>query len=71
MRVAWRIPMAIWHRHAWVAYGAVLLGVLGHASSEFVSVLSGMSGPELSVWRFVLGSAGLVVLSLALPASRG
>ena len=35
---------------AFIAYLAVLLGVIGHASSEFVSVLCGISGPELSVW---------------------
>lgn len=62
--------MGIWHKHAWVAYLAVFLGVCGHASSEFVSVLSGIKGPELSVWRFLLGGIGLVVLALIFPASR-
>jgi len=62
--------MGLWHKHAWIAYAAVFIGVLGHASTEFFSVLSGVSGPELSVWRFVLGSIGLVVLALAFPASR-
>jgi len=62
--------MGIWHRYAAVAYLAVFLGVTGHASSEFVSVLSGIKGPELSVWRFLLGSFGLVVLALIFPASR-
>jgi len=33
-------------------------------------VLSGIGGPELSVWRFVLGSIGLVILALVFPASR-
>ena len=47
--------MGIWHKYAFVAYLAVFLGVTGHASSEFVSVLSGVKGPELSVWRFLLG----------------
>jgi len=62
--------MAPWHRHAWLAYLAVFIGVLGHASTEFFSVLSGISGPELSVWRFLLGSIGLVLLALIFPASR-
>jgi hypothetical protein len=50
--------MTIWHRRPGVAYAAVFLGVLGHASSETISVASGMAGPELSVWRFLLGAAG-------------
>ncbi len=62
--------MGLWHRFAWVAYGAVFLGVCGHASSEFVSVLCGVGGPELSVWRFLLGGAGLIILALIFPASR-
>ena len=62
--------MGLWHRHAWIAYLAVFMGVCGHASSEFVSVLSGVSGPELSVWRFLLGGAGLVFLALLFPSTR-
>lgn len=62
--------MGIWHKYAWVAYLAVFLGVCGHASSEFVSVISGVKGPELSVWRFLLGGFGLVVVALLFPASR-
>jgi len=62
--------MGIWHKYAWVAYLAVFLGVCGHASSEFVSVLSGVKGPELSVWRFLLGGLGLVALALLFSASR-
>lgn len=62
--------MGIWHRSPTVAYLAVLLGVTGHASSEFVAVLSGVGGPELSVWRFLLGGCGLVLLALVFPASR-
>ncbi len=62
--------MGLWHRHAWIAYLAVFLGVCGHASSEFVAVASGVKGPELSVWRFLLGGAGLVVLTLLFPATR-
>jgi hypothetical protein len=45
--------MGIWHKYTWVAYLAVFLGVTGHASSEFMAVLSGVAGPELSVWRFL------------------
>ena len=62
--------MGIWHKYAPVAYLAVFAGVCGHASSEFVSVLSGVKGPELSVWRFLLGGFGLVALALIFPASR-
>ena len=49
--------MGLWHKYPSVAYLAVFLGVTGHASSEFVSVLSGVAGPELSVWRFLIGGA--------------
>jgi drug/metabolite transporter (DMT)-like permease len=62
--------MGLWHKYSSVAYLAVFLGVCGHASSEFVAVLSGVKGPELSVWRFLLGGAGLIVLCLIFPASR-
>ena len=62
--------MALWHKYSLLAYLAVFVGVLGHASTEFFAVLSGVSGPELSVWRFLLGGAGLVVLALLLPGSR-
>ena len=62
--------MGIWHRSATMAYLAVFVGVCGHASSEFVSVLSGVGGPELSVWRFLLGGFGLVMLALIFPTSR-
>ncbi len=55
---------ALWHRHASLAYLAVFVGVIGHASSEFVSVLTGLRGPEVSVWRFSIGAAGLVILCL-------
>ncbi|MGF1527875.1 MAG: DMT family transporter [Candidatus Competibacterales bacterium] len=60
----------ILYRSPGLAYGAVMLGVLGHASSEFVAVLTGVSGPEQSVWRFLLGGLGLVVIALLVPASR-
>jgi drug/metabolite transporter (DMT)-like permease len=46
------------------------MGVCGHASSEFVSVLSGVAGPELSVWRFLLGGFGLIILALIFPSTR-
>ena len=62
--------MGLWHKYASVAYLAVFLGVIGHASSEFVAVLSGVGGPELSVWRFLMGGFGLVLLALIFPASR-
>lgn len=51
-------------------YGCILLGVCGHASSEFVAVLTGMFGPELTVWRFFLGGLGLVLLALLWPGQR-
>jgi drug/metabolite transporter (DMT)-like permease len=62
--------MGIWHKYSSVAYLAVLMGVTGHASSEFVSVLTGVAGPELSVWRFLLGGFGLVILALIFPSTR-
>jgi len=65
-----RASPPLWHRYAWLAYLAVLLGVLGHATTEFVAVLSGVAGAPLSVWRFVLGGLGLVVVSLLIPAAR-
>ncbi len=49
---------------------AVFVGVLGHASSEFVAAGSGVAGPELSVWRYLLGGAGLVVLALLISGPR-
>lgn len=54
----------MWNRPG-VAYLAVLVGVLGHASSEFVAVLSGVSGPEVSSWRFLLGGSGLLLIVMA------
>ena len=35
-----------------VAYFAAFLGMCGHASSEFFVKLSGVSGIEVTVWRF-------------------
>ncbi|PIW29768.1 MAG: EamA family transporter [Rhodospirillales bacterium CG15_BIG_FIL_POST_REV_8_21_14_020_66_15] len=49
---------------------AVFIGVLGHASSEFVAAGSGISGPELSVWRYLLGGAGLIVVALLISGPR-
>ena len=62
--------MTPWDRFPWLAYLAVLIAVCGHASSEFVSVLTGLGGPETSVWRFGLGGAGLLIVALCRPASR-
>lgn len=62
--------MGLWHKNSYIAYFAVFMGVVGHASSEFFAVLCGISGPELSVWRFLLGGAGLIGLSLIFPSSR-
>jgi drug/metabolite transporter (DMT)-like permease len=60
-------PMTISPRFA---YLAVFVGVLGHASSEFFAVLSGIAGAEVSVWRYLFGGAGLVVVALALDGPR-
>ena len=62
--------MSLWKKHSWLAYTAVFVGVLGHASTEFFAILSGIKGPELSVWRFLLGGTGLIVVALLLPGSR-
>ncbi len=53
-----------------LAYLAVFMGVFGHATSEFFVALSGLSGPEVSVWRYLVGSLSLLLVALALPASR-
>jgi len=53
-----------------LAYTAVFLGVCGHASSEFFAVLSGVAGPEVSVWRYLLGAAGLLAVALARRDTR-
>lgn len=52
------------------AYPAVMVGVAGHASSEFFAKLSGVAGPEASVWRYLLGGFGLVLWALSDRASR-
>ncbi len=54
----------------WVAYLLCFIGVLGHGSSEFVSKLAATPGPEFSVWRFMIGGAGLVIATQFLPQSR-
>ena len=54
----------------WLAYLAAFLGVCGHASSEFFVKLSGLGGAEVSVWRFVLGGAALVLVCLVRSDSR-
>ncbi|MEM7498455.1 MAG: DMT family transporter [Pseudomonadota bacterium] len=53
-----------------LAYAAVLIGVLGHASSEFFAVLSGVAGAEVSVWRYVIGGLGLIVVGLVLAGPK-
>ncbi len=52
------------------AYGATFLGVLGHGSSEFFAVLSGVGGVEVSVWRFLVGGTCLLIVALAMKSSR-
>ena len=51
------------HLTFWV-YSAAFLGVFGHATSEFFSVYSGLDGPEVSVWRFTIGGAALLLVAL-------
>jgi len=57
------------HR-ALLAYSAAFLGVFGHATSEFFSVYSGLKGPEVSVWRFIIGGAALLLVALIQNESR-
>ncbi len=52
------------------AYVCVFIGVSGHASSEFVAVLSGIKGAEVSVWRYMVGSFGLLLVALARADTR-
>ena len=52
------------------AYAAVLIGVAGHASSEFFAKLGGVGGPETSVWRYLLGGFGLILWALMHRDSR-
>ena len=53
-----------------LAYISAFLGVCGHASSEFFVKLSGISGVEVSVWRFGLGGFALLMLCLINPSSK-
>jgi drug/metabolite transporter (DMT)-like permease len=53
-----------------IAYMSAFLGVCGHASSEFFVKLSGISGVEVSVWRFGIGGLALLTISLINPSSR-
>jgi len=53
-----------------IAYMAAFFGMCGHASSEFFVKLSGVSGPEVTVWRFGIGGLALLILSLINPKSR-
>ena len=52
------------------AKSAAFLGVFGHSTSEFFSVYSGSVGPEVSVWRFTIGGAALLVVALIQIESR-
>ena len=52
------------------AYPAVFIGVCGHASSEFFAKLAGVAGPEASVWRYLIGAAGLLLWSLSRADTR-
>ncbi len=54
----------------WIAYLACLIGVFGHASSEFVAKLAATPGPEFSVWRFLIGGAFLVLVTQFWPGAR-
>ncbi|MGI9405151.1 MAG: DMT family transporter [Hyphomicrobiaceae bacterium] len=53
-----------------LAYLMTFLGVTGHASSEFFAVLSGVNGPEVSVWRYLLGAIGLLAICAVWPKHR-
>lgn len=53
-----------------LAYLMIFIAVTGHASSEFFAVLSGVQGAEVSVWRYVIGAAGLLIVALARPGTR-
>ena len=53
-----------------IAYVAAFLGMCGHASSEFFVKLSGISGPEVTVWRFGIGGLALIIVSLINRKSR-
>jgi hypothetical protein len=42
----------LWHRHAEVAYLAVFLGMIGHATSEFVAVCPAWRGRKCPCGAF-------------------
>lgn len=52
------------------AYPAVFIGVCGHASSELFAKLAEVTGPEVSVWRYLIGAAGLLLWSFWRTDSR-
>ncbi len=54
----------------WIAYLACLIGVFGHASSEFVAKVAETPGPEFSVWRFLIGGAFLLLVTQFWPGAR-
>ncbi len=55
---------------AFWAYSTAFLGVFGNVTCEFFSVYSGLDGPVVSVWRFTIGSAALLVAALVQKESR-
>ena len=55
---------------AFWTYSAAFLGVFSHVTYEFFSVYSGLDGPEVSVWRFTIGGAALLVVALIQIESR-
>ena len=46
------------------------MGIIGHATSEFVAVLSATRRAEVSVWCFMIGGLSLLAVSLALKSTR-
>lgn len=52
------------------AYIATFMGVFGHATSEFFSVFSGLRGPEVSVWRYIVGAVSLLIVALSSKKTR-
>lgn len=53
-----------------LAYIACFIGVIGHASSEFVAKIADTPGPEFSVWRFMIGGTLLLALTQVWPGAR-
>lgn len=53
-----------------LAYLACMIGVIGHASSEFVAKLADTPGPEFTVWRFMIGGSLLIILTQFWPGAR-